>query len=229
MRLIQSLLVLLLLASAAWAADNQLTDAEEEEGWILLFDGRTLDGWMTSSEKPSLRPVEEHSINPHRCGGYMMIHKRPWANFILQLDFRISQGCNSGIFFRTWPLKPRPGRDVGYNGLEMAIDDTRGAGYHDTGAIYDLVKPSKNAMKPAGQWNHVVIACDKSRIRIELNGEPVTTMDLDQWSETSRRPDGTHHKFGVAWKDHPRRGYIGLQDHGKDCWFKNIKLKPLPD
>ena len=92
-----------------------------------------------------------------------------------------------------------------------------------------LVKPSKNAMKPAGQWNHVVIACDKSRIRIELNGEPVTAMDLDQWAETSQRPDGTGHKFGVAWKDHARKGYIGLQDHGKDCWFKNIKLKPLPD
>jgi hypothetical protein len=229
MRLIQSLLVLLLMAPTAWAADNQLTDAEKEEGWILLFDGRTLDGWMTSSEKPSLRPVEEHSINPHRCGGYMMIHKRPWANFVLQLDFRISPGCNSGIFFRTWPLKPKLGKDVGYNGLEMAIDDTRGAGYHDTGAIYDLVKPARNAMKPAGQWNHVVIACDKSRIRIELNGEQVTAMDLDQWSETSQRPDGTRHKFGVAWKDHPRKGYIGLQDHGKDCWFKNIKLKPLPD
>ncbi len=229
MRLIQSLLVLLLLAPAAWAADNQLTDAEKEEGWILLFDGRTLDGWMTSSEKPSLRPVEEHCINPHRCGGYMMIYKRPWANFVLQLDFRISPGCNSGIFFRTWPLEPRPGKDVGYNGLEMAIDDTRGAGYHDTGAIYDLVKPSKNAMKPAGQWNHVVIACDKSRIRIELNGEQVAEMDLDQWTEDYVRPDGTRHKFDVAWKDHPRKGYIGLQDHGKDCWFKNIKLKPLPD
>ncbi len=229
MKLIHSLLVLLITAPTGWAADNQLTDAEKEEGWILLFDGRTLDGWMTSSEKSSLRPVEKHSINPHRCGGYMMIHKQPWANFVLKLDFRISPGCNSGIFFRTWPLQPKPGKDVGYNGLEMAIDDTRGAGYHDTGAIYDLVKPSKNAMKPAGQWNHVVITCDKSRIRIELNGEPVTAMDLDQWSETSQRPDGTRHKFGVAWKDHPRKGYIGLQDHGKDCWFKNIKLKPLAD
>ena len=100
---------------------------------------------------------------------------------------------------------------------------------HDTGAIYDLVKPARNAMKPAGQWNHVVIACDKGQIRIELNGEPVTAMDLDQWSAMSRRPDGTRHKFDVAWKDHPRKGYIGLQDHGKDCWFKNIKLKALPD
>jgi len=229
MKLIPSLLALGLLAPTAWAADNQLTEVEEKEGWILLFDGRTLDGWMTSSEKPSLRPVEEHCINPHRCGGYMMIHKRPWANFVLQLDFKISPGCNSGIFLRTWPLKPRPGKDVGYNGLEMAIDDTQGAGYHDTGAIYDLVKPSRNAMKPAGQWNHVVIACDKGRIRIELNAERVTAMDLDQWGDTSGRPDGTSHKFGVAWKDHSRKGHIGLQDHGKDCWFKNIKLKPLPD
>ncbi|MFH1267004.1 MAG: DUF1080 domain-containing protein, partial [Planctomycetota bacterium] len=173
MRRIQVLIVLSLLVSTTRAADNQLTDAEREEGWILLFDGRTLDGWMTSSEKPSLRPVEEHCINPHRCGGYMMIHKRPWANFVLQLDFRISPGCNSGIFFRTWPLEPRPGKDVGYNGLEMAVDDTSGAGYHDTGAIYDLVKPTKNALKPAGQWNHVVITCDKNRIRIELNGVQV--------------------------------------------------------
>jgi hypothetical protein len=227
MKRTQILVVLLLSAPAAWAADNQLTEAEREDGWILLFDGQTLDGWVTSSEKPSLRPVEDRCINPHRCGGYMMIHKQPWTDFILKLDFRISPGCNSGIFFRTWPLTPRPGRDVGYNGLEMAIDDTPGAGYHDTGAIYDLVKPLKNAMKPAGHWNHVVITCNDNRIRIELNGERVTEMDLDHWTESFVRPDGTRHKFDVAWKDHPRKGYIGLQDHGKDCWFKNIKLKVI--
>ena len=145
----------------------------------------------------------------------------------LKLDFKISPGCNSGVFFRTWPLTPRPGRDVGYNGLEMAIDDTPGAGYHDTGAIYDLVKPLKNAMKPAGHWNHVVITCNDNRIRIELNGERVTEMDLDRWTESFVRPDGTRHKFDVAWKNHPRKGYIGLQDHGKDCWFKNIRLKVI--
>jgi hypothetical protein len=227
MRLIYWTAALVLAAPAAWAGDNELTEAEKKDGWILLFDGQTLAGWMTSSRTPSRRPVEQGAINPHRCGGYMMVHEKQWENYVLALDFKISPGCNSGIFVHTAPLEPRPGKSVGFNGLEIAIDDTRTAGYHDTGAIYDLVKPAQNAMKPPGEWNHVVITCDKNWIRVELNGEKVTAMNLDEWPEMYKRPDGTPHKFDVAWKDHPRKGYIGLQDHGSDCWFKNIKLKPL--
>ena len=52
-------------------------------------------------------------------------------------------------------------------------------------------------------------------------------MDLDEWTEPNKRPDGSTHKFDVAYKDHPRTGYIGLQDHGSDCWYKNIKLRLL--
>jgi hypothetical protein len=213
-------------AASLAAADNQLTPEEREAGWLLLFDGHSLAGWQTSGEKPSQRPVEEGALNPHRCGGYMLIHEKTWEDFTLSLDFKISPRCNSGVFIRTWPLVPRPGKDVGFNGIEVAIDDTKAAGFHDTGALYDLVKPSKNAMKPAGEWNRLVIACDQNRIDVELNGEAVAQMDLDQWTEPNRRPDGSQHKFDVAFKDHPRRGYIGLQDHGADCWFKNIKLLP---
>jgi hypothetical protein len=157
----------------------------------------------------------------------MMVHEKKWGDFVLQLDFKISKGCNSGIFIRTHSLKPRPGKDVGFNGIEVAIDDTKGAGYHDTGALYDLVKPAKNAMKPAGEWNHIVITNHKNRIEVELNSEKVTAMNLDEWIEPNRRPDDSRHKFDVAYKDHPRTGFIGLQDHGQPCWFKNIKLKPL--
>jgi hypothetical protein len=116
---------------------------------------------------------------------------------------------------------------VGFNGIEIAIDDTTTAGYHDTGAIYDLVQPRRNAMKPAGEWNHIAITCDRSVIRVELNGEPVAQMNLDEWTTPNRRPDGSAHKFDVAYKDHPRQGYIGLQDHGSACWFKNIKIRPI--
>jgi hypothetical protein len=220
-------LLLVLVAVPVIAADNQLSDVEKRDGWLLLFDGASLAGWMTSSEKPSQRSVEENSINPHRCGGYMMIHEKVWSDFILSLDFKISKSCNSGIFLRTFPLTPRAGKDVGFNGIEVAIDDTTTAGLHDTGAIYDLVKPQKNVMKPVGEWNHIAITCDKSLISVELNGEVVTRMDLDQWTASNKRPDGSDHKFDVAFKDHPRGGYIGLQDHGGDCWYKNIKLKPL--
>jgi hypothetical protein len=208
-------------------SDNLLAPEEKAAGWVSLFDGQTLDGWKTSSEKPSKVPVQHGSINPHGCGGYMMIHEQTWSDFELALDFKISKGCNSGVFVRTFPLQPRPGKDVGFNGLEIAIDDTVSAGYHDTGAIYDLVKPRKNAMKPVGEWNHLVITCDQSIISVQLNGEQVTRMDLDEWKVPNRRPDGTEHKFDVAYKDHPRRGYIGLQDHGSACWFKNIKIRPI--
>ena len=207
--------------------DNVLRPAEKEAGWLLLFDGTSLEGWQTSSKKPSKIPVEEGCINPHGCGGYMMIHEKTWSDFALALDFKISKGCNSGVFVRTFPLTPREGKDVGFNGIEVAIDDTGTAGFVDTGALYDLVKPARNAMKPVGEWNHMVITCDGPKISIELNGEVVTRMNLDEWTEPNRRPDGTAHKFDVAYKNHPRSGYIGLQDHGSACWYKNIKLKPL--
>jgi len=224
---IAAFVALSLLGAPLAAAENQLSEREKQEGWVLLFSGRNLDGWMTSSQKPSARPVEEGSINPHKCGGYMMIHEKAWSDFKLALDFKISPGCNSGIFIRTWPLTPREGKDVGFNGLEIAVDDTKEAGFHDTGAIYDLVKPKKNAMLPVGEWNHAVITCRKNLIEVELNGQSVTRMDLDEWTEKNKRPDGSQHKFDIAYKDHPRKGYIGLQDHGSDCWYRNIKLLPL--
>ncbi|MEK6260355.1 MAG: DUF1080 domain-containing protein [Planctomycetota bacterium] len=220
-------IVVSLFGSSLLAADNELTAHEKSDGWQLLFDGKTLDGWQTSSQKPSLRPVDEGCINPHKCGGYMMIHEKVWGDCVLSLDFKISPKCNSGLFIRTFPLTPRPGKDVGFNGIEIAIDDTTTAGFHDTGAIYDLVKPTKNTMKPAGEWNRMVVTCDKALIAIELNGENVTQMNLDEWPEPNKRADGTAHKFDVAFKTHPRQGYLGLQDHGADCWYKNIKLKPL--
>jgi hypothetical protein len=209
------------------AADNQLTDQEKRDGWRLLFDGQTLNGWLTSREKPSLTPVRHGCINPHGCGDYMMIHTQQWSDFVLALDFRISPGCNSGIFVRTFPLQPLPGKDVGYNGLEVQILDTTTAGYQDTGAIYDLVKPTRNAMKPAGEWNHVEVTCRASLIDVVLNNEHVSHMDLNQFTRPNRRPDGSEHKFAIDYSKHPRQGYLGLQDHGSDCWFKNIKLRPI--
>ncbi|HOW71379.1 MAG TPA: DUF1080 domain-containing protein [Phycisphaerae bacterium] len=208
--------------------DNVLTAEEKRAGWQLLFDGKTLDGWTTDRKEPSKVPVENGCINPHKCGGYMVIHEKPWTDFVWSMDFKIAKGCNSGIFTRVFSLEPKPGWDVGFNGLEVAIDDTTGSGYHDTGAIYDLAKPKKNMMRPAGAWNHIVVTCDRHIIEVELNGEQVTRMDLDKYAEPSKRPDGSTHKFtGIAYAKFPRTGYIGLQDHGSPCWYKNLKLLPL--
>ena len=209
------------------APDNTLSEAERADGWQLLFDGKNYTGWMNSDETAPRTPVRDGALNPHRAGAYMLVHKDKWENYVLALDFKISPHCNSGIFVRTKSLEKRPRYDVGFNGLEIAIDDTLTAEYHDTGALYDLAKPTRNAMRPVGEWNHIEITSKDSLIEVVLNGEKVNTIDLATFTEPNKRPDGTPHKFDVAWKDHPRAGYIGLQDHGSPCWFKNIKLKPL--
>lgn len=228
MRYIGIAMAVCMLGWVAMAEDNTLTPDEVQDGWILLFDGKTLDGWETSSLRPSKTPVEDGCINPHKCGGYMMVHEKQWGDFVLQADFKISPGCNSGIFVRTFPLKNIvPGGSIGLNGLEMQILDSTEAGMHDTGALYDLVAPSKNAMKPVGEWNHAEITCNDNLIEVAVNGDKVASMDLNEWTEAGKRPDGTGHKFPFVMKDRPRRGYIGLQDHGSPVWFKNLKLKPL--
>jgi hypothetical protein len=221
-----TLLLFSLGSASALAADNALTPQEKADGWILLFDGETLNHWKTSHGPPSKVPVDHGAINPHRSSGYMMVYDKPLSDFVVSLDFKISKKCNSGVFIRTFPLLSKPGRDVGMNGIEIA-DDTTAAGYHDTGAFYDLVKPSKNAMKPVGEWNHMVITGDGPKLSVELNGEVVNRMNLDEWTSPKLRPDGSAHKFDTAWKNHPRSGYLGLQDHGSPCWYKNIKLKPI--
>ena len=209
------------------AADNVLTEQEKQDGWVLLFDGQTTKGWMSPKEKPLPGShVQAGSLNPHPCD-YMLVFDQPLENYKLSLEFKISKKCNSGIFVRTFPLAPRPGKDVGFNGIEIAIDDTGTAGFHDTGAIYDLVKPTKNVMTPVGEWNQILITSDRNLLEIVLNGEKVNRIDFDEWPEPNKRADGTMHKFDVAYKTHPRKGYIGLQDHGSDCWYKNIKLLSL--
>ncbi len=221
-------LALLVCLHAEPSADNTLTEAERKDGWQLLFDGKSLAGWMNSDKSAPKTPVENACLNPHGAGHYMLIHEKEWGNFVLALDFKISPHCNSGIFLRTSPLTPRPGKDVGFNGLEVAIDDTTTASYVDTGALYDLSQPTRNAMHPVGEWNHIEITCRGALIQIVLNSEKVNSINLDAFTKPNLRPDGTAHKFDQAFKDHPRKGYLGLQDHGSPCWYKNIKLKPLP-
>ena len=122
------LLGMVLGVAASGNPGDGLTPEERKDGWVLLFDGKTLDGWKTSGGGPSKVPVEDGCINPHGSGGYMMIHEKTWSDFVLSLDFKISKGCNSGVFIRTYPLTPRPGKDVGFNGIEVAIDDTKRPG-----------------------------------------------------------------------------------------------------
>lgn len=230
---------LLFTAGAAFAEDNELTKEEKAEGWQLLFNGKNLKGWETIRGTKSKRPVEDGAINPRRCGGYLLIHKQMWSDFVLSLDYKVSPDGNSGIFIRQFPLRPPRGLDIPSCGIEIQIldpayddlgpnPDVNPPEFYSAGAIYDLSKVTKRADKPAGEWNHLVITADDNIISVNMNGEDINRVDLDQFTEPGKRPDGSTHKFSkVAWAEHPREGYIGFQDHGDEVWYKNIKILPL--
>ena len=201
-----------------------LTEKEKIEGWISLFDGETLTGWAATGSDEGWTVDDGTILCTVKGGGYLYTLEQ-YENFVLSIDFKIDAGVNSGVFFRWSDLK-----DPVNTGIEIQVLDTYGRekpGTHDCGAIYDLVPPSKQTCKPAGEWNTVVITCDDNLIAVELNSEKIAEMDVDQWTTAGMNPDGTKNKYKYAWKDMPRKGHIGLQDHGGKVWFRDIKLKPL--
>ena len=189
-----------------------------------IFDGESGKGWMLCDHKPLGRAfVQPDGLNPHGTGSYLVVHDQKAGDFVLDFDYKLTRRCNSGVFVRTSDLN-----DPVNTGIEIALDDTTGSGMHDPGAFYDLVAPKTNAQKPAGEWNHMTITARGPAITVVLNGEEVTSINLDEWTTPGKRPDGSSHKFAnVAIGKLPRTGYFGFQDHGSDCWFKNIKFKSL--
>ena len=156
-------------------------------------------------------------------GGYIWANGS-YDNFLLELDFKMSKRCNSGVFFRTDPKNPVQG------GFEIQIMDSYGkakVGRHDCGSLYDAVAPSTNASKPAGEWNHMKITVNGASVKVMLNDKQIIAADLDEWTTVRRNPDGSRNKFRTALKNLPRTGSLGFQYHGHPVWFKNIVLKPL--
>ncbi len=189
-----------------------------------IFDGQGARDWITNTGQPvPAANVQADGLNPHKAGGYLVVYEKPCKDFVLDFDYKLTQGCNSGVFLRVGNLK-----DPVMTGLEIALDDTKGTGMHDPGAVYDLKAPKVNAQKPAGEWNHMTITAKGPMVTIVLNGQEVNSLDLSRFTEPGRRPDGSNHKFkGVPIKDLEQKGYFGFQDHGSDCWFKNVQLQPL--
>jgi type 1 glutamine amidotransferase len=188
--------------------------------WRELFSGRDFEGWQL---KPESWVVEDGALA--RKGGGDIWTKEQFGDFVLDVEFKLDKETNSGIFFRTSDLN-----DSVQTGIELQVLDSYGKDQpdkHDCGAIYDCLAPSKNTVRQPGEWNHVVLTCKGSKIYAMMNGEPIIDMDLDRWTEPGKNPDGTPNKFKTAYKDMPRRGYIGFQDHGKPVWYRNIYIKSL--
>jgi len=152
--------------------------------------------------------------------------KESYGDFVLDLEFKVSKGANSGVFLRAGNIKS----DL--SAFEIQVhESTDGSKYGMVGALYDAKPPSKNMAKPVGEWNHFTITCKGSMLSLIFNGEEVINVDLNDWKEPHMNPDGTRNKFAVALKDYSRVGPIGLQGiHGKEAapvWYRNLKIKVL--
>jgi len=188
---------------------------------VALFDGSNLDHWKC---KPGGWTIEEGILTRQPKAGYLWT-KEAYGDFVLELEFKVSPKCNSGVFFRSNP------KNCVQGGFEIQVLDSHGkakVGKHDCGALYDAVAPKVNAVKKAGEWNTMKITCNGPAIKVEVNGQTAVDISIDDWDTPRQNPDGSKNKFKTALKDLPRTGHIGFQDHGKPVWYRNVKLTKLP-
>ena len=212
-------------------AANKSTEAEED--WKTLFDGdaEDLDGWIKGSDnafvvEDSVLTVDREMDGAEHNADYLWTEDT-YNDFILELEFKTAENTNSGIFLRTPDLS-----DPVYTGIEVQVSNSYGEDLSRTGtagALYDLIQPTSNDVNPPGEWNRYRIIAIDNQIAVELNGRRVTEADLDQWTETGRNPDGTDNKFTRPLKDFARSGHLGLQDHGRPVWYRNIRVKRLDE
>ena len=197
--------------------------ARQKVTWHELFNGKDLSGWTC---KPDSWAVEDGTLSRKNGGDYIWTEEQ-FGDFAMELEFKLAEGTNSGIFLRTADVK-----DPVQTGIEVQILDSHGKEQpdkHDCGAVYDCVAPTKNTVLPPGEWNHMVIVCEGEQIGVVMNGVLTTVIHLDQWTEPHKNPDGTENKFNTAYKRMPRVGYIGFQDHGKPVWYRNIRIRKLSE
>jgi Domain of Unknown Function (DUF1080) len=208
-------------AQPALAADNELTPQEKADGWELLFNGKDYSGWRCNNGRKIASKIEDNSLVPYRSGGYLIIYEKEFGDFVVTCDVKMEKICNSGVFVRVGNPK-----DPVQTGFEVQVASEIGTGKHDFGAIYDLLGP-KTVPHLSPEWNTITVTCKGPHISAAVNGETVAEINCDEWTTPHRGPDGSRNKFSTAIKDFPRRGYIGLQDHGHKVWFKNVKIREL--
>ena len=234
---------ILALAGAVLSCEqkpNTLTSKEKADGWVLLFDGQTMNGWRDFNGTSLTGPweVQDGTIWTDGEGddgnGYI-VTDREYANFDLKWEWKIARGGNSGMIYHA---VEGPQYKVPYvTGPEyQIIDDDNWEevnGYplepwQRCAVDYAMYVPDFDTriLKPAGQWNQSEIIFDNGHVTYLLNGK--VTVEFDAWT-----PDWYARKDAGKWGHAPeyglsRTGHICIQDHGYPAWFRNLKIKELP-
>jgi hypothetical protein len=215
--------------------NNTLSKDEIAAGWQLLFDGETTNGWrgFNKSTLPEGWKVEDECFVTIGKGGDLggdVITESEYEDFELSLEWKMSKGGNSGIFFHV--LEGNYSAIYATGPEYQLLDDvgfpTKVEKWQMTGANYAMHNASDNKkLMPVGEFNSSRIKVKDGHVEHWLNGEMIVEYDL--WSD-----DWKQRVQNCKWKDYPgyglaRKGHIGLQDHGSKIMFRNIKIRDLTD
>ena len=209
------------LTMAAVLAGLALTGAAAEpdgEGFVSLFNGRDLCGWIGATGSYAV----ENGIlyaKPDKAGNLML--EKQYGDFVLRFDFLLTANGNNGVMVR---MKEAEGGGT-KNGMELQILDDGGdqhkklADYQYNGSIYGVAPAKRGFLKPVGEWNTEEVRAVGPRITVVLNGTVIVDKDLKDVQKTL---DG---------KDHPclhnAKGYLGFMAHHSRVGFRNIRIKEI--
>jgi 3-keto-disaccharide hydrolase len=192
---------------------------DKADGFIPLFNGKNLDGWKERQVRKGQEGrwrVEDGILKAKAGSGWLGTEKQ-FGDFVLRVDWKIVENGNSGVFFRVpdTNFKGSPS-DAGF---EIQILDDNGSQYKGklkpyqySGGLYHFQPISKPVFKGAGEWNSYELTVKGDHVSLIYNGEKVLTADISTNTEMQKRP---------------KKGFIGLQNHGTDVEFKKVAIKTL--
>jgi len=224
--------------------------AVDANGYITLFDGKTFTGWRgyNKSEVPGRWVIEDGTIKINGSGageghvkdGGDIIFAHKFKNFRLSVDWKVSKGGNSGIFYLAQEIEGQP---IYISAPESQILDNKNHidgelgidGNRQSTSLYDMIPAKPQNANPFGEWNTTEILVFKGTVVHFQNGEKVLEYHLwtPQWTKMLQNSKFSQEKWPLAFEllnncgGPNREGYIGIQDHGDDVWFRNIKIKIL--
>ena len=232
-------------------AEAPAEDTKAADEWITLFDGKTFDGWRGYGRTtvPGRWVIEDGAMKingsgmgeAHASDGGDIIYDQKFKNFELTFEWKIAKESNSGVFYLAQEIENEP---IYVSALEYQILDNENHldaklgkdGNRKSASLYDLIPAKPQNAKPIGEWNTGSIIVYKGTVIHKQNGENVVEAHLwtPQWNDllnSSKFKEGGEFKEAFKLMSNAggdnHEGYIGLQDHGDDVWFRNIKIKSL--
>jgi hypothetical protein len=222
------------------SSKTEKMDNSKLTNWTSLFDGKTFNGWhqFNKSEMSPAWSIEDGALvftpNEKYGGGHNIVTDGVYTNFELSLEWKISKGGNSGIFYGVredskYSEAYQTGPEIQVLDNERHPDAKANPKYHQAGALYDLVQPSEDVCNPAESWNLVVLKINhvSNKGSVSLNGTEIAIFPVNgkPWEELVSGSKFDNESFADFGKF--KTGSIGLQDHGDVVSYREIKIREI--